>query len=216
MTCRCLDTVHCCRPLAASALSMHMQHMVPCMDSQEMAGVLATSVVRDDCCVQATALTLLAFATLAYHPGQAALEAVTQAMREHIADYDPQAISNSIWALAIMGALPSPLYNLLVKAFVDQLGPLDEATGQLPTHVASVLHFSAGLASVCCWLRPLWKPVWLAGAVSGLHFCMQPRSLQYKLDDSRQVTQHTQVQVSISTSDPAAGADQTQSSSICS
>ena len=79
--------------------------------------------------MQATALTLLAFATLSYNPGQAALDRVTQAITNNIADYDTQAISNSIWALAILGALPSSLWNLLVNGFVTQLGPLDEATG---------------------------------------------------------------------------------------
>ena len=102
--------------------------------------------------MQATALTLLAFATLAYSPGEAALARVTQAIADSLADYDPQALSNSIWALAILGALPSSLWNLLVAGFVAQLGPLDEATGAacLATSVSPVRYSDKGGRGLEC------------------------------------------------------------------
>ena len=74
--------------------------------------------------LQAVAIGLLAFATLAYTPSEAWLTKCVNHALGISDDFDAQAVANTVWALALMGHLPT-------KLWVELLGPFQKACNDL-------------------------------------------------------------------------------------
>ena len=61
--------------------------------------------------------TLIAYATFGHHDA-ALIQAVSSEALHMPSAFDPQAIANTLWALALLDDLNPPLWNCLLVAFV--------------------------------------------------------------------------------------------------
>ena len=97
--------------------------------------------------MQNIVLCLRGFAYLDHDPGEAVLAAIHQHVGAYAPQFDMQAMSGCLWALALLGlhALPSPTWNALITAFVGTLRPDQSLSGkqlhQLCTHQMSAAVF---------------------------------------------------------------------------
>ena len=68
--------------------------------------------------LQAVSLTMIAYATFAHHDA-ALVQAVSAKVLHMPGAFDPQAIANTLWALALLDDLSPPVWNCLLVAFVQ-------------------------------------------------------------------------------------------------
>lgn len=68
--------------------------------------------------LQAVSLTMIAYATFAHHDA-ALVQAVSAKVLHMPSVFDPQAIANLLWALALLDSLSAPVWNCLLVAFVQ-------------------------------------------------------------------------------------------------
>lgn len=67
--------------------------------------------------VQALAIALLAYATLAYTPSSEWLRACAEHALSIVSEFDAQAVANAVWALGFMSYVPSNLWSALMEPF---------------------------------------------------------------------------------------------------
>ncbi|KAL0048903.1 hypothetical protein WJX82_001964 [Trebouxia sp. C0006] len=72
----------------------------------------------DDFTPQAVSLTMIAYATFAHHDA-ALVQAVSAKVLHMPGVFDPQAIANTLWALALLDDLSPPVWNSLLVAYVQ-------------------------------------------------------------------------------------------------
>jgi len=68
--------------------------------------------------LQAVSLTMIAYATFAHHDA-ALVQAVSAKVLHMPGVFDPQAIANTLWALALLDDLSPPVWNCLLVTFVQ-------------------------------------------------------------------------------------------------
>ncbi len=68
--------------------------------------------------LQAVSLTMIAYATFAHHDA-ALVQAVSAKVLHMPGVFDPQAIANTLWALALLDDLSPPVWNSLLVAFIQ-------------------------------------------------------------------------------------------------
>ena len=94
----------------------------------------------------------MAFATLDHHPGAEVLAAVRQCVAACVDQFDMQAITNCLWALALLQALPAATWNSLVGAFTRLLEPQYSLPGDPHPHLLNLLD-PRSATSLCRALR---------------------------------------------------------------
>ena len=67
--------------------------------------------------LQALAIVLLAYATLAQKPAKEWLQSCVEHAMTIISDFDAQAVANTLWALGIMDFIPAQLWTALIEPF---------------------------------------------------------------------------------------------------
>lgn len=67
--------------------------------------------------MQALAIALLAYATLAHKPAPDWLKACVEHALSIVPDFDAQAVANAVWALGFMDYMPPQLWTALMKPF---------------------------------------------------------------------------------------------------
>ena len=76
--------------------------------------------------LQALAIVLLAYATLAQKPAKEWLQSCVEHAMTIISDFDAQAVANTLWALGIMDFIPAQLWTALIEpfkaAYLGQMG----------------------------------------------------------------------------------------------
>lgn len=73
---------------------------------------------------------LWSFAALGAYPGEQLLEAMALHMLQRIQTYRPQAISNSVWAFAKVGAA-KPCYSPSLTCYTPTVGQPDDSPAYL-------------------------------------------------------------------------------------
>lgn len=68
--------------------------------------------------LQAISMTMIAYATFDCHDA-ALIQAVSAKVLHMPNAFDPQAIANTLWALALLDDLPPPVWNCLLVSFVQ-------------------------------------------------------------------------------------------------
>lgn len=63
-------------------------------------------------------MTLIAYATFGHHDGDL-IEAISSKALHMPSAFDPQAIANTLWALALLDDLAPPVWNCLLVACVQ-------------------------------------------------------------------------------------------------
>ena len=67
--------------------------------------------------MQALAIALLAYATLAHKPSKDWLKACVDHAMSIVENFDAQAVANAVWALGFMDYLPAHLWSALMEPF---------------------------------------------------------------------------------------------------
>ena len=135
-------------------------------------------------CLQALSNCLLGFATLDHTPEETVLVAVQQHLVAHAALFSTQAITNCLWALALLHALPPPTWNALIRAYLGMLGPGQSLSGEQGQHLISH-HSSSELSAQMLHAAACNDFLWLssskAHSLEPVHSYIWLLKMNYKL-----------------------------------
>ena len=71
--------------------------------------------------LQAISMTMIAYATFDHHDVDL-IQAVSAKVLQMPSAFDPQAVANTLWALALLENLSPPVWNCLLVTFVKTAG----------------------------------------------------------------------------------------------